>query len=272
MQPSKPTARRSSAAPILDLTSPDHALIQFYLTCFRGRKFARGRFARLVMERVANQDGNDKLLLQLPVAFIGLFLAREVVPVAEDHSPANECFEMPDGNLLEFVGDHMEAAETVARTFMAHDEDLFTHIVDLLREHERTWFHTMTLEGRDEYLRELGFFPALDDSDRLFERWHPHLLLRKLQATLGLTREEMDANLAAKKKVSPTRVNAFFKKLRGQEKKLALRRLGFLAMCQAVRDTRRKVQLMTPEQMQKSAQTAIEPLAIGATASGFDTS
>ena len=221
------------------------------------------------MERVANQESNDKFLLQLPDEMLGLFLAREVLPVSDEHSPANECFEMPDGSLLEFVGEHMEAAEVVARVLASHDEDRLHHIVELLRSHERTWFHTMTLELRDDMLRELGFFPALDDAERLFEPWHPHLLIRKLQATLGLSREELDAKRASARKVSRMKVERFFQSLSGSEKTLALRRLSFLAMCQVVHDTKRKVQHMTSEQLRKSTETALKTIAVGASAAGL---
>ena len=103
------------------LLSPRISDIAFLL-CFRGRKFSRMRFARFVIERIGASQSTERGVLHLPPELIALFLSREMRLVHEDRAPVNECFELPDGQLLEFVGDQMEAAETVARLLLRHGE------------------------------------------------------------------------------------------------------------------------------------------------------
>ncbi len=253
--------------PTMNLTHPERVSDLVYLACFRGRKFGRARFARLIHERIGSSEATERFVANVPVELVALFFAREVRPVSDDRAPVNECFELPDGGLLEFVGDHMEAAETVARLLLIHDEPRLDHVVELLTEHDRSWLHTLALEARDARLMELGF-PDLDDVDRLFAPWHAQLLIRKLQAWA-------DASLVprhrlARSKITAEAVLAFAHDLTEPERQIALERLHFLALCQAVHDTRRAIRRMSQDSLNQSAAVALRILARGLREAGGD--
>ncbi|MCU0692966.1 MAG: hypothetical protein MUF54_16330, partial [Polyangiaceae bacterium] len=197
-----------------------------------------------------------------------LFLSREVRPVSDDRAPVNECFELPDGGLLEFVGDHMEAAETVARLLLIYDEARLNHVVELLTEHDRSWLHTLALEARDARLMELGF-PDLDDVERLFAPWHAQLLIRKLHASLGLRPPQSRARPTGPK-VTGEQILAYAHGLREPQRRMALERMHFLALCQAVHDAKRIVRRMTADNVNRSAAHALRYLARGIRAAGSD--
>lgn len=253
--------------PTMDLTHPDHVGDLMYLTCFRGRKFGRSRFSRLVLERIAASEATDRFVANVPVELIALFFAREVRPVHDDRAPVNECFELPDGGLLEFVGDHMEAAEHVARLLLIHDETRLDHVVELLTEHDRSWLHTLALEARDARLVELGF-PDLDDVDRLFAPWHAQLLIRKLQAWAEASVEKRVHLPRAK--VTAEAVLAFAHDLPEPARQLALDRLHFLAICQAIHDAKRMIRRLTPDILNQSAAIALRIIAQGIREAGGD--
>ncbi len=246
--------------PTMDLTDPDRVGDLMYQTCFRGRKFGRSRFSRLIQERIGALETTDRFVANVPVEMIALFLAREVRPVSDDRAPVNECFELPDGGLLEFVGDHMEAAEIVARLLLIHNETRLDHVVELLTEHDRSWLHTLALEARDARLMELGF-PDLDDVDRLFAPWHAQLLVRKLQAWVEASPQPRVR--VARSKVTAEAVLAFTHSLAEPTRQLALDRLHFLAICQAIHDTKRMVRRMTPDRLNQSAAVALRITAQG---------
>lgn len=242
---------------------PQHVPDLVYLACFRRRKFARARFARLVSERIGPSNAAGRFIARLPVETLALFLAREVRPVSDEREPLNECFELPDGGMLEFAGDHMDAAETVLRLLAVHDENRLGHLVELLGMHDRAWLHTLALEARDARLVELGF-GDIDDVDRLFVPWHAPLLLRKLERAGG-ARVTAGATAA---KIAPDEVLTFVHKLHEPERELALERLHFLMLCQAVRDAGRKIRQMTMDNMNRSAMQALRVLASGLQAAG----
>jgi hypothetical protein len=247
-------------APTLNLLHPDHVVDFVHLTCFRGRKFGRARFARLIQDRVSSPEFAERFVTHVPVEMIALFFAREVRPVSEEQAPANECFELPDGGLLEFVGDHMEAAEVIARLMLHHDEARLEHVVQLMTEHSRSWLHTLALETRDARLLELGF-PDLDDAERLFIPWHAQLLIRRLEAWGETT-------TAAKIRLAPSKVSAeailqFVHDLPEPSRQLALGRLHYLAICQAIFDTKRYTRRMTPDGLHTSAAVALGIIAQG---------
>ena len=253
--------------PTMDLTHPDHVGDLMYLTCFRGRKFGRSRFARIVHERISAAEATDRFVANVPVELIALFFAREVRPVSDDRAPVNECFELPDGGLLEFVGDHMEAAETVARLLLIQEEARLDHVVELLAEHDRSWLHTLALEARDARLMELGF-PDLDDVDRLFAPWHAQLLIRKLQASIEASATPRVR--VPRSKVTAEAVLAFAHDLPEPTRQLALDRLYFLAICQAIHDTKRMIRRMTPDNLNQSAAVALRIIAQGIREAGGD--
>jgi hypothetical protein len=248
--------------PTVDLTRPHHVPTLVYMACFRRRKFARGRFARLISERIGPADASGRFITRVPVEPLALFLSREVRIVSEDSEPLNECFELPDGGMLEFVGDHMDAAETALRLLAVHDESRLVHLVDLLRMHDRAWLHTLAIEARDARLSELGF-ADIDDVDRLFVRWHAPLLLRKLERTAGAR-----SSAAAQGKMSAADVLMCLHRLREPLRTLSLERLHFLMVCQAVHDAGRKIRLMTPDNMHRSAAHALRVLARGIAMAG----
>ncbi len=253
--------------PTMDLTHSDHVADLVYLTCFRGRKFGRARFARLIQDRVGASELTERFVTSIPVELVALFFAREVRPVSDDRAPVNECFELPDGGLLEFVGDHMEAAETVARLLLIHDEARLDHVVELLTEHDRSWLHTLALEARDARLMELGF-PDLDDVDRLFAPWHAQLLIRKLQAWVdGL---EAPRVRLPRSKITAEAVVAFAHDLPEPARQTALERLHFLAICQAIHDTKRAIRRMTSDNLNQSAAVALRIIAQGLREAGGD--
>ncbi len=238
-----------------------------YLTCFRGRKFGRSRFSRFVLERIAATEATGRFVASVPVEMIALFFAREVRPVSDDGAPVNECFELPDGGLLEFIGDHMEAAETVARLLSLHEESRLDHVVELLVEHDRSWLHTLALEARDARLMELGF-PDLDDIDRLFAPWHAQLLIRKLQAWIessNISRVRLPKN-----KVTAEAILNFANGLKDEDRDMALARLHFLAICQAIYDSKRMIRRMTPENLRHASAVALRIIAEGIREAGGD--
>ena len=255
--------RQREPLPTLDLTRPQHVPDLVYLACFRRRKFARGRFARFVSERIGSSNAAGRFIARIPVETLAVFLAREVRPVSDDREPLNECFELPDGGMLEFAGDHMDAAETVLRLLAVHDENRLGHLVELLGMHDRAWLHTLALEARDARLIELGF-GDIDDVDRLFVPWHAPLLIRKLERAAGVRL----APASATQTIAPDEVLTFVHNLREPQRAQALERLHFLMICQAVRDAGRKIRQMTPDNMNRSAMQALRVLAKGIAAAG----
>jgi len=245
--------------PVLNLAHPDHVADLVYLVCFRGRKFGRARFARLMQERIGSSDAVE-LLANVPVELIALFFSRELRRVTDEQAPVNECFEMPDGGMLEFVGDQMDATETIARLLLTHDEQRLNHVVELLAEHDRSWLHTLAVEARDARLIELGF-PDLDDVERLFVPWHARLLIRKLQAsTMSPTARSVRLS---RSKITSEAVLAYIHALQDPDRQLAIERMSFLAMCQAVQDGRMSIERLTPTNMQRSAAAALRVVAVG---------
>jgi len=271
LRPVTPIAEPSGASrPTMDLTRPEDVADLAYLVCFRGRKFGRARFARLVQDRIGASESTERFIGQMPVEMIAVFLAREVRPVSDDRAPVNECFELPDGGLLEFVGDHMEAAETVARLLLIHDETRLDHVVELLAEHDLSWLHTLALEARDARLMELGF-PDLDDVDRLFAPWHAQLLIRKLHASLGLQPPQARVR-TARPKVTAEQVLEHAHGLKEPTRRGTMERLHFLAVCQAIHDAKRIVRRLTPDNLNRSAAQALRYLAQGIQEAGGDLS
>lgn len=254
--------RTQEPLPTVDLSRPQHVPDLVYLACFRKRRFARARFARLVSERIGPSNAAGRFIARIPVETLALFLAREVRPVSDDREPLNECFELPDGGMLEFVGDHMDAAETVLRLLAVHDEDRLGHLVELLGMHDRKWLHTLALEARDTRLMELGL-GDVDDVDRLFVRWHAPLLIRKLERGGAGA-----AGQAGSTAIAPDEVLTHVHKLREPQRGQSLERMHFLMICQAVRDAGRKIRQMTPDNMNRSAMQALRVLAHGLAAAG----
>ena len=237
------------------------------LTCFRGRKFSRARFSRFVVERIGATESTERTILHLAPELLAMFFSREMRLVTEDRAPVNECFELPDGQLLEFVGDHMEAAEIIARLLLKYDEARLEHVVELLRTHDRSWLHTLAVEARDGRLTELGF-SDLDDVGRLYAPWHAVLLLRKLAASMG-----RKAMAQRRTKAPPLRsedVTQYFASLHEPERRVALERLRFLAACQAVHDAKRHVRRLTPKSYEQATRRVLRMLARGLRKSGVD--
>ena len=255
---------RRDAPPTVDLWRPDHLPDLVYLVCFRKRKFARFRFARLVLERIGPSKAAARLVPRIPVETLALFLSREVRTLSEDRAPLNECFELPDGDLLEYVGEHMDAAETVLRLLALHDESRLQQLVELLRLHDRAWLHTLAIEARDARLAELGF-PDLHDVERLFVNWHRPLLLRKLESA---TLPRVGGIKEPATPMTADTVLQYVHNLREPPRDLCLDRLHFLMICQAVQDAEYKLNRMTSDTMQRSARHALEVLAKGLAASG----
>ena len=253
--------------PTMNLSHPERVADLAFLACFRGRKFGRARFARLIQERIGSSEATERFVANVPVELIALFFAREVRPVSDERAPVNECFELPDGGLLEFVGDTMEAAETIARLLLIHDEPRLDHVVELLIEHDRSWLHTLALEARDARLMELGF-PDLDDVDRLYAPWHAQLLIRKLQA--WTENSAVQHMRLPRSKITAEALLAYTHDLVEPDRKIALERLHFLALCQAVHDTRRSIRKMTQDNLNESAATALRILAQGIREAGGD--
>jgi hypothetical protein len=251
----------------MNLSHPERVADLAFLACFRGRKFGRARFARLIQERIGSSEATERFVANVPVELIALFFAREVRPVSDERAPVNECFELPDGGLLEFVGDNMEAAETIARLLLIHDEPRLDHVVELLIEHDRSWLHTLALEARDARLMELGF-PDLDDVDRLYAPWHAQLLIRKLQA--WTENSAVQHMRLPRSKITAEALLAYTHDLVEPDRKIALERLHFLALCQAVHDTRRSIRKMTQDNLNESAATALRILAQGIREAGGD--
>ena len=254
------SSKKKAPRLVIDISQPERIADLGFILCLRGRKFGRARFASLVQERIASSEATERFVTHIPIELVALFFAREVRPVSEDRAPVNECFELPDGGMLEFVGDHMEAAETIARLLLVHDEQRLEHVVEQLTEHERSWLHTLAVEARDARLTELGF-PDLDDVDRLFAPWHAQLLVRKLQAW---TKEPSIANgRPHRTKISPDVILSFVQSLPSAERLIAIERLHYLALCQAVQDNRRSVSRMNGESMSQATETSLKTIARG---------
>jgi len=246
--------------PAMNLAHPERVADLAFLACFRGRKFVRGRFARLMQDRIGSSETTERFVLNVPIELLTLFLCREVRPVLNDRAPVNECFELPDGGMLEFAGDHMEAAETIARLLLSYDEQRLLHIVESLTEHDRSWLHTLAIEARDGRLADLGF-ADLDDVDRLFAPWHAQLLIRKLMASKA--NATLPSRCLPPSKVTEDAVLAYVQRLPGSLRHAALERFHFLAMCQAVRDAGRSVHRMTQANMDHAAALALRIIVAG---------
>lgn len=252
-------ANSSAPSLVIDLADVEHLRNVMYLLCYRARKFQRLRFARLLAERVANEPKTEALVAQLPVETMALFLGREVRLVPPEGAPINECFELPDGRLLEFVGEHLDVADTVLHLLSAYNEERLNHVVELLANHDRSWIYQLATETRDAYLADLGF-AELDDAERLFAPWHARLLLRKLEAAASHLRHEPQPT---SERLGSSALLAFVEALPEQERQLARARLHFLIACQVVRDAERKVLRLQPPLLQQSAQQALKTLARG---------
>jgi hypothetical protein len=235
------------------------------LMCLPGRRFSRSNLARFVLDRIGSSDAAERQILELPPELLALFLAREVRVLSNDRAPVNDFFELPDGRLLEYVGDHLEAAETVARSLLAHDEARLEHVIQLLTMHGRSWLHMLSLEVRDTRLAELGL-SDLDDVDRLYAPWHTVLLLRKLAASVSTHNFPASGRRPIDAKLIP----GYLGSLREPERRLALDRLRFLIACQAVRDAGKRVGKLTEQRMARAERTVLKVLARGLKRAGAD--
>jgi hypothetical protein len=223
--------------------------------------------ARFILERIGDSKSAERQVLELPPELLALFLSREVRVLSDDRAPVNDFFELPDGRLLEYVGDHLEAAETVARMLLANDEARLDHVIQLLTMHGRSWLHMLALEVRDTRLAELGL-SDLDDVERLYAPWHTVLLLRKLAASLT----SQHFPLGARKLIAPDQIPGFLDALRDPERRLSLDRLRFLVACQAVRDAKKKVSRLKPKHLERAARLVCQVLARGLQKAGADRS
>jgi hypothetical protein len=238
------------------------------LMCLKGRKFSRLRLAHFVLEKIAATEASERVILELPPELLALFLSREVRVLSDDRPPVNDFFELPDGRLLEYVGDHLDAAETIARLLQTHDEARLDHVIQLLSVHGRSWLHMLALEMRDARLAELGV-SDLDDVDRLFSPWHTVLLLRKLAASMTA---QHFPQAGARKLASAAEIPEYLAGLREPERKLALDRLRFLIACQAVRDSRNRVRKLTADNFERATRVVLRVLARGLRRAGADRS
>ncbi|MBI5535330.1 MAG: hypothetical protein HY898_21560 [Deltaproteobacteria bacterium] len=236
------------------------------LMCLRGRKFSRTRLAHFVLERIGASEATERSILELPPELLALFLSREARVLADDRAPVNDFFELHDGRLLEYVGDHLEATETVARLLQAHDEARLDHVIQLLALHGRSWLHMLALEVRDARLAELGL-SDLDDVDRLYAPWHTVLLLRKLAASM--TAQNFPQG-GARKYIDSAEIPAYLAALKEPERRLALDRLRFLIACQAVRDSNKHVRKLTQKNFERSTRIVLKLLSRGLRRAGAD--
>ena len=256
-QPAGPSASHELAiAPrLLDLVQ---------LMCLPGRRFSRVTLARFLLDRIGSSENAERQILELPPELLALFLAREVRVLSDDRAPVNDFFELPDGRLLEYVGDHMEAAETVARALLAHDEARLDHVIQLLTMHGRSWLHMLSLEVRDTRLAELGL-SDLDDVDRLYAPWHTVLLLRKLAASITSRNFQ-----ARSRSIQAKDIPAYLAALREPERRLAVDRLRFLVACQAVHDARKRVSKLTDKRFARAERIVLKRLGRGLRRAGAD--
>lgn len=231
-----------------------------FLTCFRERKFARRRFAKLVSEQLVHRGGANEGLLHLCDELLCLFLAREMCSSSEPNAVSNDCLELADGGYVEFDGDYAEAAEAIARAVASSDEARWEHLVRQVEQHSRSWLHTLAVEARDARLAELGL-GELDDPERLFLPWHPQLLLRKLLAWQA--NDNAICVRYAEQKVSPQTVLSFLHELPKPWHQQAMQRVRFIALCQLVYDCKRNPVLMSQAAIRQSAVTCLEVLANG---------
>lgn len=244
----------------LDLDTPECVSDLAFLTCFRGRKFARGRFAKLVSEQLVHRGGVNEALLHLCDELLCLFLAREMRCTSEPNAVSHDCLELGDGGCVEFDGDYAEAAEAIARAVASSDEARWEHLVRQVEQHSRSWLHTLAAEARDARLAELGL-GELDDPERLFLPWHRQLLLRKLLAW-----QANDSAICvryAQQKVSAQTVLSFLRELPEPWHQRAVQRVRFIALCQLVYDCKRDPLRMSQASMHQSAITCLEVLAAG---------